>query len=840
MVKQAAEQEGGEDRSKILAGKFRRPYMYPKQEDAIFTEARFAWIEASTKAQPLDAVVYTPSGPRTMGDLDVGDEVIGAAGSAVSVTAVHEHGVQPTYRVTFSDGTSTEAAAGHHWLIEHYARPARSISTKRLSLWSPSTLRQWRVPVVQNPIEFEAAGQLLIDPWLLGFLLGDGSLARNVIGFSTADHEWVVAKVKDRLPHGYSVVRTAEHSYNIKVTNQYAGRVGRRPDAGIRLRKIGGYAGFETSIGSDYIGMFASKDEALVARATAIEEKYGDAVPAVSLKATLAELGLLGVLHDNKFIPSVYKYANIEARRELIRGLVDSDGSVPRSGNRFVVHQTSERLANDIQEVIESLGGTCRISQQQARQTEWKDSYICRIAHPELLDLVTLPRKRERFSGQGGAARHFRSVEYVGEKEVRCISIDDPNHLYLTDHCIVTENSGKTVGCMAWLLEQAIEKGGANRNFWWIAPSRAQSLDVYERMKAGLPRRIYRKNDTDRKVMLINGSVIWFKTGEEPNLLYGAEVYAAVIDEASRVREDAWVAIQSTLSATNGPVRCIGNVKGKKNWFYRYSRRAQAGGEPNAHYGKMTCADAIEAGIMDPQVVEDARQHMPEAFFRELYFAEAADDEGNPFGSDAIRDCIKKFESVYGSAKVSGKPAIAWGWDVARTVDYTVGIGLDEDCAVAEFRRWRGVPWLAQAHRVRVLSGSVPTLVDSTGVGDPFLEMLWRTEGGQLVINNFEGIKLTVERKQQVIEGLVGAIQGRSISYPDGPIAIELDSFEYQYPESASARARGLVLYAAPEGMYDDCVIALALARKKWLEASMGGNVQIYTATSLGLYDEEL
>jgi hypothetical protein len=389
--------------------------------------------------------------------------------------------------------------------------------------------------------------------------------------------------------------------------------------------------------------------------------------------------------------------------------------------------------------------------------------------------------------------------------------------------------SGKTVACIAWLFEKSVELGGEGHNFWWVAPSRVQATDAYERMKKGLPRRIYRKNDTAHKVMLINGSVIWFKTGEEPDLLYGPDVYACVMDEASRMREEAWVAIQSTLSSTNGPVRCIGNVKGKKNWFYRLARRAQAG-EPNMHYGKMTCADAIAAGIMETQVVEEARANMPESFFRELYFAEAADDEGNPFGSDNIRACL---------GPMSTKPPIAWGWDVARTADYTVGIGLDEDCKVSEFRRWRGVPWLAQARRVRMLSGSVPALVDSTGVGDPFLEMLWKTEGGQIVMNNFEGVKLSVESKQMLVEGLVGAVQSHSVTFPDGPIAIEMDSFEYQYPESAAARSRGLVLYAAPEGMYDDCVIALALARKKWSEASMGGNLQIFTAHSLGLYDDD-
>ena len=45
--------------------------------------------------------------------------------------------------------------------------------------------------------------------------------------------------------------------------------------------------------------------------------------------------------------------------------------------------------------------------------------------------------------------------------------------------------SGKTVGCMVWLAEQAI-KGGANRNYWWVAPIYSQAEIAYRRLKAGL------------------------------------------------------------------------------------------------------------------------------------------------------------------------------------------------------------------------------------------------------------------------------------------------------------------------------------------------------------------
>ena len=55
-----------------------------------------------------------------------------------------------------------------------------------------------------------------------------------------------------------------------------------------------------------------------------------------------------------------------------------------------------------------------------------------------------------------------------------------------------------------------------------------------------------------------------------------------------------------------------------------------------------------------------------------LYYAKAAEDEGNPFGSEAIQACIKP---------LSDKPPVVWGWDLAKKRDWTVGVGLDEDCS---------------------------------------------------------------------------------------------------------------------------------------------------------------
>lgn len=348
--------------------------------------------------------------------------------------------------------------------------------------------------------------------------------------------------------------------------------------------------------------------------------------------------------------------------------------------------------------------------------------------------------------------------------------------------------SGKTVGCIVWLFEQAAVHGGPGKNYWWVAPTFPVAKIAFRRMKRSVPRTLYTTNESELTLTLANGSVIWFKGADHPDSLYGEDVYAAVIDEASRMKDEAWHAVRSTLTATQGPVRIIGNVKGRRNWFYNLARKAEAGA-PDMAYFKLTAYDAVAGGVLELAEVEDAKSVLPEQVFRELYLAEPSDDGGNPFGVNAIRACI---------APMATTPPDVWGWDLAKSQDWTVGIALDaggQTCRLERFQR----TWDATILAIRWETGEVQALVDSTGVGDPVLESLQKGR------SNFEGYKFTQPSKQQLMEGLAVAIQQRQVTYPEGPIVNELLAFEYEYTRTGAR-------YSAPEGLHDDCVMALALA----------------------------
>lgn len=357
--------------------------------------------------------------------------------------------------------------------------------------------------------------------------------------------------------------------------------------------------------------------------------------------------------------------------------------------------------------------------------------------------------------------------------------------------CEASTKAGKTLGAIVWQAAKVLGDTLA-RAHWWVAPVYGQAQIAYRRARR-MFRGLYRHNDTDLTLTFANGASWAFRSAEKPDNLYGEDVASAVIDEFTRCREEAWHAVRSTLTATRGPIRMIGNVKGRGNWGYQAARRAEAGA-PGWSYHRIVAADAVASGVLDAGEIEDARRALPEHIFRELYECVPADDGGNPFGVDAIAECV---------APLAGGTPVAFGVDLAKSHDWTVACGLNEDGAVCTLERWQG-DWGATRTRILALVNGWPTLVDSTGVGDPILEDMQR------VRPNIKGFRFTSTSKQQLMEGLAAGIQQRAVRFPDGWLKNELDTFEYEYTRTG-------VRYSAPAGLHDDGVCALALAWRHYM-----------------------
>jgi len=354
--------------------------------------------------------------------------------------------------------------------------------------------------------------------------------------------------------------------------------------------------------------------------------------------------------------------------------------------------------------------------------------------------------------------------------------------------------TGKTTACLVWLLEQAL-RSPAGSTVWWVAPVKQQAQMAWRRTRHMLRGQLAAiSHRTDLSITLPGDRQLVYHTAEKPDHLYGEDVQAVVIDEATRCRAEAWHAVRSTLTATTGPARIIGNVRGRKNWVHVLAQNAQNPRLSQYAAFKVTAYQAAAAGVIPYAEIADARASLPEHVFRELYEAEPAEDASNPFSLEALEACTREQASI--------RPPVVVGIDVAKRSDFTVLVGLDVNGDVCLLNRFQD-NWANTERRIRQVVGRTPTLIDSTGNGDALVERLAHD------LPNVTGFTFTSRSKQDLMEGLAASLQAHELGIPKGILMDELQVFEYSY-ENRTLR------YQAAQGYHDDAVCALALAVKHW------------------------
>lgn len=268
----------------------------------------------------------------------------------------------------------------------------------------------------------------------------------------------------------------------------------------------------------------------------------------------------------------------------------------------------------------------------------------------------------------------------------------------------------------------------------------------------------------------------------------GRKFDRVIIDEAGIIKElmPAWQeTIRATLADRQGDAWFLGTPKGR-NFFHQCFERGQIGDHGWRSWRLPTTANPL----IPKEEIEAARRELPEQVFNQEFLGIPSDDGGNPFGLKAISECI---------ADQSRDKPIAFGIDLAKSVDWTVVCGLDSEGRVCVLERWQA-PWNETERRIlEIIGEDVATLIDSTGVGDPIVESIQRQRP------RVEGYKFTSHSKQQLMEGLASAFQTKRIRIPDNWLRTEAETFEFEYTRTG-------VRYEAPSGMHDDGVCALSLA----------------------------
>lgn len=348
--------------------------------------------------QPYSEEVLTPTGFVPMGSLKVGDLVMNPNGQPVPIGDIVEQGVQEVYEVEFQDGRVVRCGANHLWATcrngkKFYIMPTKEYAKRKLIQGSPGKEHYpYKVPEL-NPLHFEEQ-PITIDPYVLGVLLGDGYICGTQVQFTTND-QFIVEELSRRLPN-----------YTIK------------------------------------------KDQWSEFKYTIISNKKGYH----ELNRQLKKLGVKVKSYD-KFIPENYKFSSVQNRLELVRGLMDTDGSITKGAAMFV--STSEKLIDDLVFVFRSLGIRVHKSKKIEGKigVEFNNGHKSNtLPHWELCittqeDIFRLPRKLAKI-------RKDRKYNYngIGIKEIRstgkfeqqrCLCIDNENHLYITKDFIPTHNSYK-------------------------------------------------------------------------------------------------------------------------------------------------------------------------------------------------------------------------------------------------------------------------------------------------------------------------------------------------------------------------------------------------------------
>ena len=389
------------------------------------------------KAQPLYANVLTERGWKKMGDLQLGDLVWTPKGMLAPVTGIFPQGKKEVFRITLDDGRHTECCSEHIWRI---VKTHRECDTEQAD-YADMTLQEmidagacqhdaqyangdtahiggasdYYLPVNQA-IPFETQ-PLPVDPYVLGAFLAGGCVAGGELTLSCSAND-------------KSVVDSIAEALDCTVTN----------------------AGAENDIWHFHP-----------------DASDGHCFRDVRTKDFLIEFLEVSVPVCDKHIPSIYKFSSVEQRWAVVQGMFDIAGTIgsPHSadgvGDSVVFSSSSERLVEDLAEVLRSLGIGVTISatpditdkehqfadELHAYPNEERDllARCCNGDKQRFFHLSWKKKLANEVSETSEASRHrdmvaVTDIQDLGyQTEMQCIMIDDPDHLYITDDYIVTHNT---------------------------------------------------------------------------------------------------------------------------------------------------------------------------------------------------------------------------------------------------------------------------------------------------------------------------------------------------------------------------------------------------------------
>lgn len=414
--------------------------------------------------QPLDAKILTPFGWTTMGQLKVGSEVISRDGKPTKVLKIFPKGKKLVYKLSTSDGGSTECCEDHLWFTKTAENRKRqkegSVKTTREIINSFVTEKEkFNHFLPKNEAIHFNKTELPLSPYTLGVILGDGSVSGHIdIASSKQDSKEVIERVRrEILSLGCSITPPKNGiSYSMRANE----RPNNKPAKPVKITNLdSGEVQVFSRIGEAWpiLGVNKSTVNYRCTRGSIIGNYKYEFLPCLSrwqnpVKEILHNLGLSGTKAWTKFIPEQYLYrSSVEDRISLLQGLMDTDGTIKKNGEASFA-TTSKKLADGLIELVYSLGGRARLRARDRRRDTHPNingreiitrriSYEFTISLPKEINPFFLSRKAKRHHCSYIYQPSIVSIKPSGVKEVQCILVDNPEHLYITDDFIVTHNT---------------------------------------------------------------------------------------------------------------------------------------------------------------------------------------------------------------------------------------------------------------------------------------------------------------------------------------------------------------------------------------------------------------
>jgi hypothetical protein len=358
------------------------------------------------KGHGYSTVLPSPGGGWTkVGDMEVGDTMFGRDGNPCTITAIYDRGVLPMRRVHFTDGTWLDCDLDHLWLVRDRRKQVQRDGQPRHLPEHVVSTRD-----IEGNERSNDGRPAYSVPVCEPLQLPDVELPI---------HPWVL---------GYWLGNGASTAGTISTHGED------REYVRTRLME----AGYETTI----------------RKANGSAGSLGPR----GLQTQLRAMCLLG----NKHIPEMYLWASVRQRRQLLAGLVDSDGYTGNARGQIEYSSTRAVLADDVEQLVRSLGEKPGRSLGEASYKVDGVKKVTGDHHRVIWTARTCPamspRKTAMFrptDGQGDRLRwrYIDRVEELAPEEVRCFTVDSPDSLYVAgEHFIVTHNTTLMEDYICWKL----------------------------------------------------------------------------------------------------------------------------------------------------------------------------------------------------------------------------------------------------------------------------------------------------------------------------------------------------------------------------------------------------